>query len=368
MKAILSLSLFTLLTLNTWAVKYDAAEVKAKLQAFEYDIQKQTLEKAMTELSVTDIAKAVNVGLPINPPTYSKKFVTDILKHEIEDEVSKTFPKSRYEEIAIQVKKKYRIYELNEKVTIRIKNIRRGGQYKVITGHIRQLARTWIRLGDVKYNKDLIDPNHLAHFDLATHVKRVETEKQRLENIFENQRQMEMKIISKKLSPAVWNREGYIKIANQWEAKETVFNEALSKVLAEKIEIIRSEVESEVYEKGGFCWNRDLQRWEICGTQEEVTETETEKTGAKGKIEDLRKKFLDLLKDDDKKDDKKDAGDEDEGEEDDEGEDDEGEEDDWDDEEDEEEEKPVKKAPKKTKKAPEKAKQTKKQADLFDED
>ena len=113
MKAILSLSIFTLLALNSWAAKYDAAEVKAKLQAFEYDIQKQTLEKAMAQLSVADIAKNANISLPVNPPAYSKKNVMKVLKREIEFELNTKFPKSHYDKIAVDAKEKFRIYELN---------------------------------------------------------------------------------------------------------------------------------------------------------------------------------------------------------------------------------------------------------------
>ncbi|MCJ8330496.1 MAG: hypothetical protein HRT89_17750 [Lentisphaeria bacterium] len=247
------------------AEKKAAKKLKLKLQAFEYDIQKESYERAIAELSAAEIAKEVNIELPVFPPLNKKKDVENMLKYEILDEVNKSYPMSRFDEMAKEVKQKNRLYKLNERVTVRVKDVRRGGQYKTVKGYLRTRTKTWIRVGDVKYNKALIDPNQLVHFDTARHMQKVRKEKKRLGSLFEKQRKKKRRVTTKKLSPIVWDREGYTKVADEWVSKESVFKQAMAKALAKNIARIRAEIESVIYEKAGFCWNKEFQRWEDCG-------------------------------------------------------------------------------------------------------
>ncbi len=334
------------------AGKYDPD----KLRSFDFEIEKQTLEKIAQELQPLEIAKKYKLRTPILPPRLDKKQVGSLVVREVERQVENRFPRTRLDEIEGEAKKKFRLYQKGDLVRIKVRNRRFDRRWEFVTAHIWGIKQKGVLLGDVFYIYEDIDKQEYPHFFKDRRDHAIDGEINRLTLIYKTSRAAYERRVKRRAATTIWRHEGYIyrKAKRRWIPREEIFNWLYQREWKKVYPGFRQEIEQQVYRQNGFSWNEDLQRWEIRGRDD--TGEELEPGARKPQLIDV---WQEELKDIWKPKDEKDTGD--------------GDDDIWKEEDDEAEGEKPKKKPKAGKKPAKAKKKTKSAADreaeaLFDED
>lgn len=244
------------------------------IHSFEFDIKTETLQDVKKQVTQDTILKKYKIRLPILPPRLDRDQVKALVEKEIGARVEAAYPKTQFKQIEVDARVRFRKYNVNDSVTIRVLDPRTN-QFRTIEDSIRRIDRRGILLGDAPHIYGDLDPKELPHFFKKRRDDAIMRYISGQTKMYEYQRSQEDKKLRKQLLPKIWIDEGYVwnSRKQKWVPREEVFNFLYERKLIATFQKAKpAHAERLLTTKGGLKFDDALNIWTIPGEENPATD------------------------------------------------------------------------------------------------
>lgn len=244
------------------------------IQSFEFDIKIETLQDVKQQVTQDTILNKYKIRLPILPPRLDREQVGALVEKEIGARVEASYPKSQFKQIEVNARQRFRRYNVNDSVTIRVLDPRTN-QFRTVKGSIRRIDKRGILVGDTPHVYGDLDPKELPHFFQKRRDDAIMRYISGQTKVYEYQRSQEDKKLRKKLLPKIWMDEGYVwnRRKQKWVPREEVFNFLYERKLIETFKKAKLGHAANVLStKGGLKYDDTLNKWIVPGEENPTTD------------------------------------------------------------------------------------------------
>jgi hypothetical protein len=240
-----------------------------ELKSFDYDIEVKTIQavnQALTPRKFAEQMKQLRFEFPVLPPKRTDDEVKELITIEVERLVDEKYPRSRFDEIVAEAQRRYVLYKVGDKVTIKARL--RNPEYREFTGVIRLITLDNIKLGDLIIAVNDIAPVDLPHFDLRARSKAVEDFVQLNQRRYREARETYMAEKRAELTALIYSQSGYLQVKQKWLPAKLVF-ESLYKLERKRLfDQLRPEIAVSVYKENQFAFDEEKKAWVKLSTGE----------------------------------------------------------------------------------------------------
>jgi len=233
-----------------------------ELKSFDYDIEVKTIQavnQVLTPKKFAEQMTQLKFEFPVLPPKRTDEEVKELITIEVERLVDEKYPRSRFDEIVTEAQRKFVIYRVGDKVTIKARS--RNPEFREMTGTIRLITLENVKLGDEVLAMSDIAPADLPHFDLRVRASAVENYVQLNQRRYREARETYMVEKRAELTALIYSQSGYLQVKQKWLPAKLVFESLYKQERKRLFDQLRPAIAVSIYKENQYTFDEEKKAW-----------------------------------------------------------------------------------------------------------